>query len=75
MAHLTSDCCMGEIFKDFQRAEWTAVPLALGILLVAFGALLAAVLPVGLALTSFLAADGLLALSASGWRSTARPAR
>ncbi len=48
--------------KDFQRAEWTAVPLALGILLVAFGALLAAVLPVGLALMSFLAANGLLAL-------------
>ena len=33
-----------------------------GILLVAFGAFLAAVLPVGLALTSFLAANGLLAL-------------
>ncbi len=50
------------IGKDFQRAEWTAVPLALGILLVAFGAFVAAVLPVGLALTSFLAANGLLAL-------------
>ena len=50
------------IGKDFQRAEWTAVPLALGILLVAFGAFLAAVLPVGLALTSFLAANGLLAV-------------
>jgi RND superfamily putative drug exporter len=50
------------IGKDFRRAEWTAVPLALGILLVAFGAFLAAVLPVGLAVTSFLAANGLLAL-------------
>ncbi len=50
------------IGKDFQRAEWTAVPLALGILLVAFGAFLAAILPVGLALTSFLAANGILAL-------------
>ncbi|HEX5090933.1 MAG TPA: MMPL family transporter [Nocardioides sp.] len=50
------------IGKDFSRAEWTAVPLAIGILLVAFGALVAAVLPVGLALTSFLAANGLLAL-------------
>ncbi len=50
------------IGKDFQRAEWTAVPLALGILVVAFGAFLAAVLPVGLALTSFLAANGLLAV-------------
>ena len=50
------------IGKDFTRAEWTAVPLALGILLVAFGAFLAAVLPVGLALTSFLAANGILAV-------------
>jgi len=50
------------ILRDFRRAEWTAVPLALGILLVAFGAFVAAVLPVGLAVTSFLAANGLLAL-------------
>jgi len=50
------------IGKDFTRAEWTALPLALGILIVAFGAFLAAVLPVGLALTSFLAANGLLAI-------------
>jgi uncharacterized membrane protein YdfJ with MMPL/SSD domain len=50
------------ILKDFRRAEWTAVPLALGILLAAFGALLAAVLPVGLAMTAFFAANGLLAL-------------
>ncbi len=48
--------------KDFARAEWTAVPAALVILLVAFGALMAAVLPVALALTAFLAANGLLAL-------------
>ncbi|MFF2628221.1 MMPL family transporter [Kitasatospora griseola] len=48
---------------DFARAEWTAVPLALGILLVAFGALVAAVLPVVLALTAFVAASGLVALS------------
>lgn len=48
--------------NDFGRAEWTAVPLALGILLVAFGALLAAVLPVALALTAFLASLGLLDL-------------
>jgi putative drug exporter of the RND superfamily len=50
------------IMKDFKRAEWTAVPLALGILLVVFGALVAAALPVGLALTAFFAANGLLAL-------------
>ena len=50
------------IIKDFRRAEWTAVPLALGILLVVFGALVAATLPVVLALTAFFAANGLLAL-------------
>ncbi|MFI8853806.1 MMPL family transporter [Streptomyces sp. NPDC053499] len=48
---------------DFAKAEWTAVPLALGILLVAFGALVAALLPVALALTAFLAANGILALT------------
>jgi putative drug exporter of the RND superfamily len=48
--------------NDFKHAEWTAVPLALGILLVAFGALLAAILPVLLALTAFVAAIGLLGL-------------
>jgi len=50
------------IFRDFQRAEWTVVPLALGILLIVFGALLAALVPVVLALTAFLAANGILAL-------------
>ncbi|MGI5232487.1 MMPL family transporter [Actinoallomurus sp. CA-142502] len=49
--------------KDFARAEWTGVPLAIGILLVAFGALLAALLPVGLALTAFVAANGVLAVA------------
>ncbi|QXJ23247.1 MMPL family transporter [Actinomadura graeca] len=48
---------------DFKRAEMTALPLALGILLVAFGALLAAVLPVVLAFTAFLAAGGVLAVA------------
>ena len=53
-----------ELFTDsFARAEWTAVPLALGILIVVFGALVAAVLPVALALTAFTAAAGLVMLS------------
>ncbi|MFG3256083.1 MMPL family transporter [Streptomyces sp. NPDC048172] len=47
---------------DFAKAEWTAVPLAIGILLVVFGALVAALLPVALAVTAFVAANGLLAL-------------
>ncbi|MFE7131995.1 MMPL family transporter [Streptomyces sp. NPDC057638] len=47
---------------DFVKAELTAIPLALGILLVAFGAVVAALLPVALALTACAAAYGLLAL-------------
>ena len=50
------------ITKDAKRAEWTVVPVAIGILLVVFGALVAALLPVLLALTAFMAANGLLAL-------------
>lgn len=56
------------IMKDMKRAEWTAVPLAIGILLVVFGALLAATLPVVLALTAFFAANGLLALISHAMR-------
>ncbi|MFF1375577.1 MMPL family transporter [Streptomyces sp. NPDC058308] len=48
---------------DFKKAEFTAVPLALGILLVAFGAVVAGLLPVGLALTACVAAFGLLSLA------------
>jgi RND superfamily putative drug exporter len=48
--------------SDFTRAEYSALPLALGILLVAFGALVAALLPVALAMTAFLATSGLVAL-------------
>ena len=47
------------IGTNFAHAEWTAVPLALGVLLVVFGALMAAVLPVLLALTAFIGAIGL----------------
>ncbi|MFF3325952.1 MMPL family transporter [Streptomyces sp. NPDC002889] len=49
--------------EDFKKAEFTAVPLALGILLVAFGAVVAALLPVALALTACMAAFGLLSLA------------
>jgi putative drug exporter of the RND superfamily len=47
------------ISTNFGHAEWTAVPLAIGVLLVVFGALMAAVLPVLLALTAFVASVGL----------------
>jgi putative drug exporter of the RND superfamily len=48
-----------DIGSNFSHAEWTAVPLAIGVLLVVFGALMAAVLPVLLALTAFIASVGL----------------
>jgi uncharacterized membrane protein YdfJ with MMPL/SSD domain len=48
--------------RDMGRAEFTSVPLTLAILAVAFGALVAAGLPVLLALSAVLAATGLNAL-------------
>ncbi|MFF8972934.1 MMPL family transporter [Streptomyces sp. NPDC014995] len=45
---------------DFQKAEYSAAPVALGILLIAFGALVAAVLPVLLAITAIMATMGLM---------------
>ncbi|MEW2166215.1 MMPL family transporter [Streptomyces sp. NPDC007084] len=45
---------------DFQQAELSAVPVALGILLIAFGALVAALLPVALAVTAIMATMGLM---------------
>ncbi|PIM69530.1 hypothetical protein CTU88_26405 [Streptomyces sp. JV178] len=47
---------------DFQKAEYSAVPVALGILLIAFGAVVAALLPVALALTAIMATMGLMAI-------------
>ncbi|QFZ72303.1 MMPL family transporter [Streptomyces fagopyri] len=48
--------------RDFHRAEYSAVPVALGILLIAFGAVVAALLPVALALTAIVATMGLMGL-------------
>ncbi|MFR9797652.1 MMPL family transporter [Streptomyces sp. MS06] len=45
---------------DFRKAEYSAVPVALGILLIAFGALVAALLPVALAVTAIMATMGLM---------------
>ncbi|MFJ4282225.1 MMPL family transporter [Streptomyces massasporeus] len=45
---------------DFKKAEYSAVPVALGILLIAFGALVAALLPVLLAITAIMATMGLM---------------
>jgi RND superfamily putative drug exporter len=50
------------IGDDFHKAEQLTVPITLVILLFAFGALVAALLPVGLAFTGFLGALGVGAL-------------
>ncbi|MEV0555668.1 MMPL family transporter [Streptomyces sp. NPDC050597] len=47
---------------DFKQAEYSAVPVALGILLVAFGALVAALVPVLLAITAIMATMGLMGI-------------
>ncbi|MFC4034895.1 MMPL family transporter [Streptomyces polygonati] len=52
----------GAFGDDFKTAEFSAVPVALAILLIAFGALVAALLPVMLAMTAFLGASGVVAL-------------
>jgi uncharacterized membrane protein YdfJ with MMPL/SSD domain len=49
--------------KDLRRAELFSIPLTLAILIVACGALVAAVIPVVLALTAFIAALGIAAFS------------
>jgi RND superfamily putative drug exporter len=51
------------IQRDFSRAEGISIPLTFGILLVAFGALVAAFVPLGLALTAVAAAGGVLAVT------------
>ncbi|MET7570350.1 MMPL family transporter [Streptomyces sp. NPDC005492] len=47
---------------DFKKAEYSAVPVALGILLIAFDALVAALLPVALAMTAIIATMGLMGI-------------
>jgi len=59
----SSDKTINDAFgDDFQTAEFSAVPVALAILLIAFGALVAALLPVLLAMTAFLGATGVVAM-------------
>jgi uncharacterized membrane protein YdfJ with MMPL/SSD domain len=50
------------IGRDFTRAEYTAVPITLAILVVVFGAFVAAAVPLLVGLTSVIAALGLLAV-------------
>ncbi len=60
----SGDKVIGETLdEDFKRAELLSIPLALGILLATFGAILAALIPVGLAMTAIFAATGMLAFT------------
>ena len=51
------------IKRDFKKAEGISIPLTFGILLIAFGALVAAFVPLGLALSAVVGAGGLLAVA------------
>ena len=60
----SADYSMDSAFaQDMARAEYTSLPLTMGILLVAFGALVAAGLPVLLAFSAVVAATGLNAFA------------
>ena len=59
---------MGESFEDdFRQAEVTSLPITLIILLLAFGAIVAAVVPLLLAATAVAAAIGLLGPLSQIW--------
>ena len=64
-----------QISSDFGKATETSVPLTLILLVGVFGTLVAAGIPVLLALTSALTATWLLAIPATGCRSARRPPR
>ncbi|MCW3818372.1 MMPL family transporter [Micromonospora sp. DR5-3] len=49
--------------EDFQRAEALSLPITALILLIAFGTLLPMLIPLGVSMTAFFAATGLLALA------------
>jgi len=51
------------IFRDLRRAEVLSLPITLVVLLIAFGAVVAALLPLGLALMAILGATGLVAFT------------
>jgi RND superfamily putative drug exporter len=52
---------------DFQRAEYLSIPIILAVLLLTFGALVAAVLPLVFALAAFAGALGLLGVASQVW--------
>jgi uncharacterized membrane protein YdfJ with MMPL/SSD domain len=58
------------IGKDLTKAERLSLPITMFVLLLTFGALVAAVLPLALAMTAIVAAGGLLAFTSQVWPSS-----
>jgi uncharacterized membrane protein YdfJ with MMPL/SSD domain len=64
----SADKALSQAFEDdFQRAEFTSLPITLIILVLAFGALLAAFVPLVLAITAVAAAIGLIGPISQIW--------
>jgi RND superfamily putative drug exporter len=64
----SSDAALNEALdSDFQRAEYLAIPITLAVLLLTFGAIVAALLPLVFALTAFVGALGLLSFASQLW--------
>jgi uncharacterized membrane protein YdfJ with MMPL/SSD domain len=64
----SADKALSEAFADdFQKAEFTSLPITLIILILAFGALLAAFVPLVLAITAVAAAIGLIGPISQIW--------
>ena len=64
----SADVAIGDTLEeDFSRAELLSIPITLAVLLLTFGALVAAVLPLVFALTAFIGALGLLSLTSQIW--------
>ena len=58
------------VLRDLRRTELLSYPITLVVLLIAFGAVVAALLPLGLALMAILAATGLLAFASHVYGAT-----
>jgi uncharacterized membrane protein YdfJ with MMPL/SSD domain len=56
-----------QVTKDFERAEYTSLPITLAILLLAFGALVAGAIPVLLGFTAVLGAIGVSMLASQAY--------
>nr|WP_246324359.1 MMPL family transporter [Petropleomorpha daqingensis] len=64
----SSDAALNDALdSDFQRAEYLAIPITLAVLLLTFGAVVAALLPLVFALTAFIGALGLLTFASQIW--------